>query len=1020
MSCRCCKPGEQEKEEKEVPSTAAVTCDDNNVFAGWKAYYQGKGDYAYCNSSSGIRDFPLIWKEYSFKFRYKIYGREKDKAPGMCTGVDIHSHNELKKHSECSTYRQIIVQPFDVGNIVVKEVYNIDKNVSGMAINWINEELIWSNQQEGIIIVTDMKGNNSWVLLSALKYPANIAVDPVARGGCSLHRADLGGMEVKLLLETSEKIAALSLDMLDKRLFWIQYHRGGGDPHICSCDYDGGSVLFSKYSLRRLFWTDIGINPRIESSSLQGSGRLVTASSDLVWHSGIAVDYLTDKLYWCSAKQSVIEMSNLDGSKCQRLPQKDVGHPFAVAVFEDHVWFSDWTMPSITRMNKRTGKNSVRLPGSMLKPSSLLVVHPLAKPGADPCLHQNGGCEHICKERFETAQCLCHEGFVKAPDGKMCLALHGHRILSDNMTNYNLSSEVLPLDVLAGSRELDYNMAESQHLPVAEIMVSGTDAMGCSTRAECLSKGADVTCQCLKGFAGDGKQCSNVDGREMGLSVCPPTSPKCVNTEGGYVCWRSESYQGDGIHCLVFSFPSENMEIFSRLIDNLDKQALYFIYFEEKGRVICAGKFPFLPSSKEASSLTSGVYLHGYAPQGPSSSLFPTWIIEFLNLKMYRALRTCITTQIEDASFPEYWVFQLLYEPLISSAPHFSLSYSFFLEILMSADGACTAVGKMPPEQIWRETTLARVLATCLSLDRFALVRTQVVLFNYSVNVLICNVDFGGRWENLAGLDSPFLLPETSPYKSSIFSPSALQNGEGWSEGGGGLASKTPEARISLVTDSHLPISALQAENILKKENSALVWGSGFSSSEPLIKGTFPLGHPLCYDSTLLSHLGKNGHNFLKKCFPEYTPNFEGYCLNGRVCIYFGIANLFSCHCPIGYPGKRGEYIDFDGWDPHSAGRGHQWNTSPVAVRALVLAFLLLLGLCRAHYYYRTQKWLLKNPKNPCEEPSRDVIRSRPADGEAGCLFAPNLGVLGTVIMESGAPDVYGRRTRRLYCVIQR
>lgn len=142
---------------------------------------------------------------------------------------------------------------------------------------------------------------------------------------------------------------------------------------------------------------------------------------------------------------------------------------------------------------------------------------------------------------------------------------------------------------------------------------------------------------------------------------------------------------------------------------------------------ICAGKFPFLPSSKEASSLTSGVYLHGYAPQGPSSSLFPTWIIEFLNLKMYRALRTCIMTQIEDASFPEYWVFQLLYEPLISSAPHFSLSYSFFLEILMSADGACTAVGKMPPEQIWRETTLARVLATCLSLDRFALVGWWVV-----------------------------------------------------------------------------------------------------------------------------------------------------------------------------------------------------------------------------------------------------------------------------------------------------
>lgn len=45
----------------------------------------------------------------------------------------------------------------------------------------------------------------------------------------------------------------------------------------------------------------------------------------------------------------------------------------------------------------------------------------------------------------------------------------------------------------------------------------------------------------------------------------------------------------------------------------------------------------------------------------------------------------------------------------------------------MSADWVCTAVGKMPPEQIWRETTLARLLATCLSLDRFALVGWWVV-----------------------------------------------------------------------------------------------------------------------------------------------------------------------------------------------------------------------------------------------------------------------------------------------------
>ena len=56
------------------------------------------------------------------------------------------------------------------------------------------------------------------------------------------------------------------------------------------------------------------------------------------------------------------------------------------------------------------------------------------------------------------------------------------------------------------------------------------------------------------------------------------------------------------------------------------------------------------------------------------------------------------------------------------------------------------------------------------------------------------------------------------------------------------------------------------------------------------------------------------------------------------------------CHS---WPGKWCECADLDGWDLHCAGRGHQRNVSPLAVGVLLLAFLLLLGLCRAHFYYR-------------------------------------------------------------------
>uniref|UniRef100_A0A8C1WPB0 Epidermal growth factor n=1 Tax=Cyprinus carpio TaxID=7962 RepID=A0A8C1WPB0_CYPCA len=367
-----------------------------------------------------------------------------------------------------------------------------------------------------------------------------------------IERASLDGGFREMLFSTGlDSPEGLAVDWVHRKLYWTDrglssISRSGlnGMDREIFIDEDiqkpRGIALHPQ--AQKVYWTDMGSRPAVERSGLNRDVREVVVSTGLVSPSGLAVDHGSQRLYWCDLSRGVIESANLDGSDRHMLSENQVGRPFDVAVFENVLWVSDWEGHLLYRIDMRTGRNPEHLRDISIKPAALVVVHPFVKPGANVCLHENGGCAQVCESRLGLAHCSCHSKHVLSADGKDCLPINSSFTepddgeSSDRLRNKTLNDESTPLAMLYTERMVsDQNDCYS---------------LRCDVNAQCMQKEGRAMCQCVTGFAGDGELCVDVDECKAGLADCSVSEAECVNTAGGYFCQCKTGFTGDGQHCM--------------------------------------------------------------------------------------------------------------------------------------------------------------------------------------------------------------------------------------------------------------------------------------------------------------------------------------------------------------------------------------------------------------------------------------------------------------------------------------
>ncbi|XP_077129136.1 low-density lipoprotein receptor-related protein 1B isoform X2 [Ranitomeya variabilis] len=135
---------------------------------------------------------------------------------------------------------------------------------------------------------------------------------------------------------------------------------------------------------------------RIEKSWMSGFNRQVFVTTKMLWPNGLSLDYENKLLYWCDAYYDHIEQIFLNGTNRKVVGSgKELNHPFGLSHHGHYVFWTDYMNGYIFQLNLKT--NNITLLRQERPPLfGLQIYDPRKQQGDNACRINNGGCGTLC------------------------------------------------------------------------------------------------------------------------------------------------------------------------------------------------------------------------------------------------------------------------------------------------------------------------------------------------------------------------------------------------------------------------------------------------------------------------------------------------------------------------------------------------------------------------------------------------------------------------------------------------